>query len=323
MDVHAQTEEYAAPMADLTTCTAPGRQFLCVYASQVAACIGANRHKKTSDALEAMWARIAPEAYYAAMARCGLKTQDQNINEIMARSDAVKTIIDQTLVSACDTSQHVANAYESVSKVVMDHEELGTDEKRAVNDVCKRNLYTTFGNVRESYMLQNVQQVLGVECLQDPTFYKQQVGSVRLNGEDIPWHVGGKIDAINPERSLVIEIKSRVHKLFYKIPYHEYIQLQTYLQLLQINHGVLCECYAPAPNNSDRIAMDHRTANIQINMAPQKRDPLLWNNEIIPKLQKFMNFLAAILEETQQARALQDTFLKSKRKAAMIASFSP
>lgn len=305
------------------------RPFLCVYASQVAACIGANRHKKISEAMDATWARVAPETYYEAMERNGLKTADQSINEIMAKSQAVKTMLDRSLIpSESASSEHVASAYETQLKTVMCDADLQDDEKKAVDDALRRNLYTTFGNVKEDVALDHVRTLLGIDAVQDNTFYKQQGGTVRLNGDTVPWYVGGKIDAINPERSLVIEIKNRINRLFYKIPYHEQIQLQAYLELLQINHGVLCECYSPGsgggPGDTDVAAEDAQQCQpVQINMAPMRRDPAAWARDVVPKLQTFVEFLAALLENGPDARKLQDKYLASKRKVAMISSFKP
>ena len=305
------------------------RPFLCVYASQVAACIGANRHKKISEAMDATWARVAPEAYYEAMERSGLKTADQSINEIMAKSQTVKTMLDRSLIPReSATSEHVAAAYETQLKTVMCDADLQDDEKKAVDDALRRNLYTTFGNVKENVALDHVRTLLGIDAVQDNTFYKQQGGTVRLNGDTVPWYVGGKIDAINPERSLVIEIKNRINRLFYKIPYHEQIQLQAYLELLQINHGVLCECYSPGggeAGGTDIAAEAEQQCQqpVQINMAPTRRDSAAWARDVVPKLQTFVEFLAALLEDGPDAKKLQDKYLASKRKVAMISSFKP
>lgn len=317
---------YASPADDDSMQRAqPGaRPFLCVYASQVAACIGANRHKKVSEALEATWARVAPEAYYEAMERNGLKTADQSINEIMAKSQAVKTMLDRSLIpQETASSDHIACAYETQLQTVMNDTDLLEDEKKAVDDALRRNLYTTFGNVKEHVALDHVRALLGIEAVQDHTFYKQQGGTVRLNGDDVPWYIGGKIDAINPERSLVIEIKNRINRLFYKIPYHEQVQLQAYLELLQINHGVLCECYSPGTRDAAADpAQQCSSPDVQINMAPMRRDPAAWARDVVPKLQTFVDFLAALLEDTPDAKKLQDKYLTSKRKVAMITGYT-
>ncbi len=321
---------YASSAVDDSThrTQAGARPFLCVYASQVAACIGANRHKKISEALEATWARVAPEAYYAAMERNGLKTADQAINEIMAKSQAVKTMLDRSLIpQETASSDHIASAYETQLQTVMNDADLLEDEKRAVDDVLRRNLYTTFGNVKEHVALDHVCALLGIEAVEDTTFYKQQGGTVRLNGDQVPWYIGGKIDAINPERSLVIEIKNRINRLFYNIPYHEQIQLQAYLELLQINHGVLCECYSPGGTPGGEAAAttaadaEQQRPAVQVNMAPMRRDPEAWARDVLPKLQTFVEFLAALLENTPEARKLQDKYLASKRKVAMITGY--
>jgi hypothetical protein len=54
-----------------------------------------------------------------------------------------------------------------------------------------------------------------------------------------------------------------------------------------------------------------------------RRDPAAWARDIVPKLQTFVEFLAALLEDTPDAKKMQDKYLASKRKVAMISGFKP
>ena len=90
---------------------------------------------------------------------------------------------------------------------------------------------------------------------------------------------------------------------------------------------MLCECYSPGGGGSgdtDVAAEDAQQCQpVQINMAPMRRDPAAWARDVVPKLQTFIEFLAALLEDGPDAKKLQDKYLASKRKVAMIASFKP
>lgn len=51
-----------------------------------------------------------------------------------------------------------------------------------------------------------------------------------------------------------------------------------------------------------------------VNVIPVRRDRELWAREIVPKLQGFVDFLARLVHDC----ALQDRYLQSKRRSAMI-----
>jgi hypothetical protein len=324
----------------------PRPPYVCIYASQVAVCIGANKHKKVSEAVDAMWQRISPHSYYAALERNGLKTDDQNVTEIMAKHLDIKTLVDRSLTLPCDSSDQVAAHYDLVSRD-LESAELGEDEKRLVDDVLKRNLYTTYGNLHEHHMLAHIRDTLGIKCRPDPTFYKQLGGTCR----GVPWYVGGKIDAINEDRTLLIEIKNRVNRLFNRVPFYEVIQVQTYLHLLGVEQGALVECLKSttggtagplaggmggggggkdtAPGGGGLSAPTHgvhcgdeRTVHsgveggdsVHVNVIPIRRDHELWKRSIMPKLDAFVDFLLRLLDDPK----LQDRYMSSKRRSVLV-----
>jgi hypothetical protein len=298
----------------------------------VAVCIGANKHKKVSEAVDAMWQRISPHSYYAALERNGLKTDDQNVTEIMARHLDIKTLVDRSLTLPCDSSDQVAAHYDTVSRD-LESAELAEDEKRLVDDVLKRNLYTTYGNLHEHHMLAHIRDTLGIKCHPDPAFYKQLGGTCR----GVPWYVGGKIDAINEDRTLLIEIKNRVNRLFNRVPFYETIQVQTYLHLLGVEQGALVECLKSTTTSTKSAAPpgggalcgappgghcgDERTVHsgveggdVHVNVIPIRRDHELWKRSIMPKLDAFVDFLLRLLDDPK----LQDRYMSSKRRSVLV-----
>lgn len=296
--------------------------YVCIYASQVAVCIGANRHKKISEAVDCMWQRISPHSYYAALQRNGLKTDDQNVMEIMARSMEVKGLMDQSLTLPCDSSDQVAENYGSISRG-LDGVDLGEDEKRLVDDTVKRNLYTTYGNLQEHAMLEHIKTRLGIRCRPDPTFYKKPGGYARGG---VPWYIGGKIDALSEDGTTVIELKNRVNRLFNKAPFYEVIQVQTYLQLLDVQQGLLVECLKTnknKPPGEQPVQGVHSFCDpedetgdkrVMVNVIELKRDDDLWNATVAPKLAAFTDFLLALLDDTR----VQDRYLQSKRRSIVV-----
>ena len=270
--------------------------YLCIYASQVAACIGANRHHKVSDAVTLMWQRICPASFKLALKRNGLKTDEDAVKDLANANADVQSLVDQSLIMT-DTSADVAATYQGV------HEQLIgvplTDRDKALVDAAlKKNLFTSYGTRAEPETLDYIRSVMRVPCHTDTTFYKLKMGEV----EGIPWFVGGKIDALSDDGMLVIEIKNRVHRLFHRAPAYEAIQVQTYLELLDKPHGILVECFRA------ETGVAHTSA------IPIARDKAYWNATIVPKLRAVVSFVVRLLRDT----ALQDAFLKSKRPSEMV-----
>jgi len=270
-------------------------QSVILYASQIAACIGCNRHKKPAEAMEAMWERMAPDSYRDALRRTGCTTELDRLQELIRNDEVVKRVLDDSSV-VCDHSQDVAAKYDSASRAIAKFD-MAPDDIRAIDATVKRNLYTNYGTAAEHHALIKVRETLGINARPDDTFYKAHVGDV----DGVALWVGGKIDAITEDRALVIEIKNRIRRLFYKVPFYEVVQLQTYLQLLDVSRGAIVECLTTAGDS-------------QINIVPVRRDRDLWNDTIVPKMRAFVRVFTNLLEDA----GFQDAYLLSPKKAAMI-----
>ena len=265
-----------------------------LYASQIAACIGCNRHKKPAEAMETMWERMSPASYVAALRRTGSTTELVRVQDLIDTDELVRHIVDASTL-ACANSQDVAIKYDAAARVIA-RMDLLPDDKRVIDATVKRNLYTNYGTASEHHALVKVRETLGINARLDDTFYRVQVGEV--DGTQL-W-VGGKIDAITDDK-LVIEIKNRIRRLFYKVPFYEIVQLQSYLFLLDVPRGAIVECLT-TPHDS------------QINIVPVRRDRELWNETVVPKMKAFVKVFLHLLED----HGFQDAYLLSSRKAAMI-----
>lgn len=283
-------------------CAAGSAPFICIYASQVAMCIGANKHKKISEALELVWQRCDPTGFRAALRRNGVKTEDEIAEGIIKSNSDIRTLVDLTLKAPpCESSAQVASKYDAVTRELR-AVSLAEEERRVVVDVLKRNLYTAYGNSHETNVLEYIRNTLGIACTEDHTFYKAEAGVCSGSWGSVQWFVGGKIDAIDNERTLLIEIKNRVNRLFHRVPFYEQVQVQAYLHLLNLERGVLVECL--------------KAGEWAVNVIPVARDRDLWERDIVPKLQGFVDFLGRVLHDA----GTQDRYFQSKRRSAMITS---
>lgn len=284
--------------------------YLCVYASQAAACIGENRHKKLCDAAEAFWERADSKSYRAALSRNGIFTDD----EVLARVEHAHPEVSDMLRTAAknvDSSTEVADKYATLAtkfQEFADENKIDDEVRRVVDDALRKTSYTTYGNARESHVFKYIRDAMGIDCVEDPTFYKIQAGTIQNEHGVFPWYIGGKIDGISSDRKLLIEIKNRVNRLFKKPPSYEVVQVQTYLHLLEIEEGVLVECI--------RMNVGEGTTRQEVNTMTVKRDRRKWDDDIFPKLEGFVDFIVNLIHDPN----LQDKFLKSKRRSALISA---
>jgi len=111
--------------------------------------------------------------------------------------------------------------------------------------------------------------------IRDHKFYNFPVCDI----DGVRYVICGKVDRIEklPDDSKVlIEIKNRANRLFNFVPEYEFIQVQVYLQLLDLVHARVVEQY------NDQILSHDIT-----------RDDELWNNKILPELRKFCEELTS------------------------------
>lgn len=269
---------------------------ICIYASQLASCIGHNRFKKPSDALETVWQRVAPACFDDALRRNGIKTTEEAVHDILTSNQAVRSLLVRA-EEVTTTSSEVAQGYEHISRELA-HADLTATDRRLVDEAFRRTMYTSFGTRQESVALQKI--CARIPCRQDDTFYRAHVGQV----DGVHVYVGGKIDAISDDGTTVIEVKNRINRLFHKLPLYEIIQVQTYLQLLpETESARLVEC------------LTRHTGDVVMNVVPIERDQDMWDTLIVPKLMGFVSYLLRILTDPRE----QDLYLQSRRRAAMVA----
>lgn len=273
-----------------------GEPYLCVYASQLAACIGRHSHCRVGDAVLSVWERASPAGFREAMARNGLRTEDELVEDLVSSRDDLRALFDRSLRhEAC--SAGVAASYADVSDelAAVDMDE---SDRRLLGAALRKNLFTGYGTRAEPEALEYVRGALGIPCREDPRLHRACMGEV----DGVPWHVAGRVDAVSDSGAMVIEIKNRVNRLFGRVPQYEQLQVRAYLELLGAPHGVLVECLKGA------------AGGMQANALPVTRDREQWEREVVPRLRAFVHFVLRLVREP----ALQDAFLKSKRRSAMV-----
>ena len=283
--------------------------YLCVYASQGAACIGDNKHKKICDAVEAFWDRAHSPSYRAALKRNSIMTSDEILDRLEKNPPKIADIM-RVAGGEEVTSTDVAKKYSKLSSEFTKYANLNYISHEfydVIDDAIRKTTYTTYGNAQESKVFDYVRGTLGIDVVEDPSFYKSQAGVVVNEYGSFPWFIGGKIDGITKDRKTLIEIKNRVNRLFRVIPQYESVQIQMYLQLLGLDKAILVECL----KTKDRSVLHEDVNVISVN-----RDSDAWETDLSQRLEGFVDFIVRLIHNEE----LQNKYLKSKRRSAIVSS---
>jgi hypothetical protein len=168
----------------------------------------------------------------------------------------------------------------------------------------RRSFYTGYGDVNEKFTLDilNRGNHLRRTVVTDKTFYTKCGGYVY----GMPWYIGGRVDGITCDRSAVVEIKSRIHRLSRKARMHERVQVLSYMRLLEVDEAYLVEAYRPTTDEKD----------MELAVLAIDRDELFWSNYILPRLGAFVTILVRMLDDSSEA----DQYVRSEDKIAWLST---
>ena len=240
-----------------------------IGASDVAACIGLNPYKSSEEVITTLLAKHCPDKK--------IVTKDAEAEAIIAKSAIGSSI----LSSIKETAGRVApeqlqtSVKDGIEKI---DKEFTIDEKKKVKDYIQSKANTIQG----THFEKGTAQVIESECkklIEDHTLYRHTL----LECDGYTFQLVGKIDRLNVEEDgskTLIEIKNRVNRLFYKVKDYENIQVQCYLQLLDLERAKLIEHF----KKEDRL-----------NSMLIARDRDMWEFVIFPKLVEFCHLLYTAL----------------------------
>ncbi len=229
-----------------------------IKASDVAACIGKHQYKKKSEVLDDMWKRYSPETFTG-------QTKTDKALEIIAKSDETRKVLETAVSSKADVSTDTQTIVKAAAEKIKESTNLTQNEKREVLDHIRSQVYTSFGTKSEDKTADRVGNLT-----RDDNFYEVPVAEF----QGTKYVIVGKIDRIDEATGTLIEIKNRARGLFNHVKLYELIQVQVYLEMLNLENARLVEQF-----------------NDEISSSDIKRDRDLWNTVIMPKLVSFCSEL--------------------------------
>jgi len=240
-------------------------------ASDVAAIIGLNPYKPSSEVRDELWKKYSPDTFTG-------QTRADKAGEALKASAEAQAVLDQAVSIKTKNSSEAVAVFAKAEVEVNSDPKLNAEQKAEVISHLRSKVWTGHGTRAEDRTSDKVEADTGAKLTRDDSFYTYEVCTL---GET-KFVVCGKIDRIEerPDGSKVlVEIKNRTRCLFRKVKEYEMVQVQVYLQMLGLVHARLIEQH-----------------NSQVMSHEIDRDEEMWTNVIVPGLQNFCNDLHYLMK---------------------------
>lgn len=237
-----------------------------IKASDVAAAIGQNKYKSKSELLTEIWTKYRPET-------CRQKTTKDQAVSLITKSEALSQVYNQ--VKELKTSNvDLTHDLFKQAKTTVEKTGLTGEEQSLVLKQIRSKLNTTYGTNTEDQTADRT----GLDLKRDPNFYSLDIVTL----DDTKYVVMGRIDRL--EGDVLVEIKNRTNSLFKRVVPYEMIQVQTYLEMLNLEKAKLIEQYK-----------DKSWTSVI------ERDRDMWSDIILPDLVAFCHLVhSKISSDAQQ-----------------------
>lgn len=256
-----------------------------LYSSNLAAFIGRNHYLPTSRIFNQLYERYFPDQ----LKKMGLieKVVSANVGDkqiIMEISKKLEgnTDLKEKLDKICRanlSSKKMKTDKDGLVGVIMEDKTLTKDEKETLKTAMDGYTSKKFGTIREVTALDIYKKthkgekvITGLDSKSKRLFDE---GGVEL------WVIS-KVDAMNDD-GVIIEIKNRMYKLFNEVREYEWLQVQTYLDVYDLERAVLVEYLNDGGGDED----------MKVNKI--ERDRKFWNDVVVVELRKYFGVLLKII----------------------------
>lgn len=222
-------------------------------ASDVAAIVGRNPYRPSNEVFDELWQRHSPATF------TGQTRRERGARALQA-SAPLAAFVAALAEPAAGDSDGAQRAFELAGRAAAPGDADALAHVRSA-------IYTAHG-ARSEDATADALAAAGARLQRDDAFHTLDVRTINKN----QYVVVGRVDRIEatPDGPRLVEIKNRVNRLFNKVVGYENVQVQVYLQMLDLPRARLVEQHNGAIASHD-----------------VPRDDALWCDEILPKLQAF------------------------------------
>lgn len=212
---------------------------ICIYASELASLIGLNNFKKPSETLYRIWQKNFPQDFENTFKNLGDKANllENNKTSFQKITKKYNKNLDIELEKCIDSSD-VPKMMEKRKELLEVCKDMDSKDRKKIEENIINLTNTGFGTKNENRSIHVYTQMTGIPVMNISNFYKR----ILLKSGEYNWYVGGKIDGICQDKT-IIEVKNRMHKLFYNLREYEKIQTYCYMYILESGKSQLVETY--------------------------------------------------------------------------------
>lgn len=279
--------------------------YVCIFASELAALLGENQYVSKVDAFEKLESRILKrpnreQVFIDSLSPC-LKT-------LLFKKSGQDSSLEGTKKNLVEINKEISVQIEldieaeKKKEIVLDKEKMDAEtleaekmkfeqeksrnisrikeKKRELEETAQRIQYTEYGTRNETRVKERFEKELqesteskDIQITKDDVFRKKLLFHINKHAV----YIGGKCDgtAVIDNTKVVVEIKNRMNRLFYKLANYEKIQIYSYMYIYNIKKAILIENYDGATN--------------KINVDFDEQVWLEWMNELKNCLDLFLN----------------------------------
>jgi hypothetical protein len=237
-----------------------------IKASDVSSILNLNNFKSREEVFNDLWKKYSPGNFNS-------KTKKDMAEEALTKSEGAQEVYKFASSFVSKSSDDAKEVYAKLEKKIKLDSKLDGEDKQKVLDHVRSKVYTNHGIQKETETAQRT----SMNLQRDDKFYEIFIGS----HNDRDYVVVGRIDRIEvlPDGSKVlVEIKNRVGRFYYKVYPRENVQIQVYLEMLDLEHAKLVE-----------------QLNERVNVLEVTRDTEMYKNEILPGLEEFCYELSCVI----------------------------
>jgi hypothetical protein len=262
---------------------------ICIFASELAVITGHNPYQKLNDIYLKLWKKHYPEDYDETVDKYETKTNSEVIEETkeesvtrIAKSNNILSEVSVEL-EKCLKTQDVAAMNKLKTEILKKCDaQVKTPKDRKLIKECVSNIANTnFGTKHENSAVIEYQKQTGDNVNMLDKFLKKSLYKTKTN----VWMIGGRVDGLNDD-NVVIEIKNRVNKLFYKLRDYEKVQTYAYMYILDTQKAKLVESFK-------------QKNSITINVIDVEYEEDYWNSAIDSKIKTFIKSFEKMMRTEQ------------------------
>ena len=146
------------------------------------------------------------------------------------------------ILSSAESIKKEANKKAVIKKIVAAQKKETAELKKNMENFGNRN----FGTKNETNVVKLFEDKRGEPVILDNKFHKK----VLFKHNNVKWYIGGRVDGLL-EDGTIVEIKNRMHRLFYRLKDYERIQIMSYMYIFDTDNGVLVESISGRMNIID------------------------------------------------------------------------